>query len=198
MNRPLLAAALTMTFASYCAADPIPPDPPYRGSWYEERLSECIRPHLIFRVPEGTSDQMFAQFKVPLFANGTQAGPPVLVTSSGLPGFDDSARKAIRQCNPFPLLAEGKVPPELHVRMYAVWPRPSEQTFHAVCHSMAQSFQTIRNREGPSVAANYLRTALTEKGLSLDGLDQVVARTELTDRPPPGRLKDDLCSLRTQ
>jgi hypothetical protein len=126
MRKGLVAATLAIAYAA-AHSQPTPTPPALeRGStwhsWYGEKLAACIRPHLSFHTPEGTSEQLYSEFKVTLRPDAHQATPPMLLVSSGLPGFDDAAMKAITACDPFPTLWDGTVPPEFWVRMYPVWP----------------------------------------------------------------------------
>ena len=85
---------------------------------YGALIKACIRPHIVFAVPDGTSDQVYAEFKVDLLPTGEQAGPPQLVRGSGLPGYDDAAERAIIRCDPFPRDQDGTVPRSLSLKMY--------------------------------------------------------------------------------
>jgi len=85
---------------------------------YKGLINKCIRPHIVFAVPEGTSDQVYAEFKVDLLPTGEQAAPPQLTKPSGLPGYDDAADRAIIRCDPFPRDRDGTVPRSFTLRMY--------------------------------------------------------------------------------
>jgi TonB C terminal len=85
---------------------------------YADQIRACIRPHVVFAVPQGTSDQVHAVFKVELLPTGEQAAPPRLAKSSGLPGYDDAAYQAIVTCNPFPRDRDGTVPRSFTLKMY--------------------------------------------------------------------------------
>jgi colicin import membrane protein len=90
---------------------------------YKALINGCIRPHIVFAVPEGTSDQVYAEFKVDLLPTGEQAAPPRLIKPSGLSGYDDAADRAIIQCDPFPRDRDGTVPRSFTLRMYPTDPR---------------------------------------------------------------------------
>jgi colicin import membrane protein len=77
---------------------------------YKALIIACIRPHIAFAVPENTSDQVYAVFKVELLPTGEQAAPPKLIKSSGLASFDDAAERAIIRCDPFPRDKDGTLP----------------------------------------------------------------------------------------
>jgi len=85
---------------------------------YSALIKACIRPNIVFAVPEGTSDQVYAEFKVELLPTGEQAAPPQLAKPSGLPGYDDAAERAIIRCDPFPRDRDGTVPRSFTLRMY--------------------------------------------------------------------------------
>jgi colicin import membrane protein len=85
---------------------------------YSALVKACIRPHIVFAVPEGTPDSVYAEFKVELLPTGEQATPPQLTRPSGLPGWDDAAERAIIRCDPFPRNSDGTVPRTFTLRMY--------------------------------------------------------------------------------
>ena len=85
---------------------------------YGGLVKACIRPHIVFAVPDGTSDQVYAEFRVDLLPTGEQAGPPQLVKGSGLPGYDDAAERAIIRCDPFPRDQDGTVPRSLSLKLH--------------------------------------------------------------------------------
>jgi len=85
---------------------------------YRALITACIRPHIVFAVPEGTSDKIYAEFKVELLPTGEQALAPKLIRPSGLPGYDDAAERAILRCDPFPRDKDGSVPRSFTLRMY--------------------------------------------------------------------------------
>jgi colicin import membrane protein len=85
---------------------------------YSALIKACIRPHIVFAVPEGTSEQVYAEFKVELLPTGEQAAAPQLTKPSGLPGYDDAAERAIIQCDPFPRDQDGTVPRSFNLKMY--------------------------------------------------------------------------------
>ncbi len=68
---------------------------------YSAAVNACVRPNIIFSVPEGTPASVFALFRVELLPDGTVARLS-LVKPSGLAGYDDAALRAIRRCDPFP------------------------------------------------------------------------------------------------
>lgn len=78
---------------------------------YAAQINSCIRPHIIFNVPEGTKPRQFiAEFEVTLLPTGEQAGAPKLLKASGLAAYDQAVERAIRRCDPFPRPKEGSVP----------------------------------------------------------------------------------------
>jgi colicin import membrane protein len=66
------------------------------------RIKSAVLANLNFAVPEGVSPAVYAGFRVDLLPDGELAGEPLLVHPSGLPGFDEAARRAILRTNPFP------------------------------------------------------------------------------------------------
>jgi colicin import membrane protein len=85
---------------------------------YSALIKACIRPHIVFAVPEGTSDQIYAEFQVQLLPTGEQKVQPQLTKPSGLAGYDDAAARAIIQCDPFPRDKDGTVPQTFTLKMY--------------------------------------------------------------------------------
>jgi colicin import membrane protein len=85
---------------------------------YSALVKACIRPHIVFAVPEGTPDSVYAEFKVDLLPTGEHAAPPQLTKPSGLPGYDDAAERAIIRCDPFPRNSDGTVPRTFTLKMY--------------------------------------------------------------------------------
>lgn len=79
-----------------------------RDAGYSALVVGCIRPHIVFVVPEGTGANVYAQFAVELLPDGS-VGNVRLVRPSGLAGYDTAAERAIRRCDPFPRNREGKV-----------------------------------------------------------------------------------------
>jgi colicin import membrane protein len=86
---------------------------------YTAQVIGCIRPHLAFAVPEGTSASVYADFRVDLLPDGTVVSVR-LMRPSGLPGYDAAAERAILQCNPFPRKREGAIDRTIDVRMRPV------------------------------------------------------------------------------
>lgn len=81
---------------------------------YKALLQACIRPHIIFNVPEGTKPRQFiAEFEVTLLPTGEQVGAPRLVKGSGLAAYDQAVERAIRRCDPFPRPKDGPMPRSL-------------------------------------------------------------------------------------
>lgn len=81
---------------------------------YKALLQGCIRPHIIFNVPDGTKPRQFvAEFEVTLLPTGEQVGAPKLVKASGLPAYDQAVERAIRRCDPFPRPKDGPMPRSL-------------------------------------------------------------------------------------
>ncbi len=78
---------------------------------YRAQVAGCIRPHIIFNVPDGVRPQQYvAEFEVMLLPTGEQATDPKLLKASGLAPYDQAVERAIRRCNPFPPPKEGTMP----------------------------------------------------------------------------------------
>ena len=78
---------------------------------YRAQIVSCIRPHVIFNVPDAVRPQQYvADFEVVLLPTGEQAGAPRLLKSSGLAAYDVAVERAIRRCDPFPPPKEGTMP----------------------------------------------------------------------------------------
>jgi colicin import membrane protein len=83
---------------------------------YEGQVVSCIRPHIVFNVPDGVKPrQHVAEFEVQLLPTGEQATAPRLLKASGLASFDQAVERAIRRCDPFPRPAEGAMPRTLRL-----------------------------------------------------------------------------------
>ena len=86
---------------------------------YRALIIGCIRPHIVFSLPEGIGEDKYAEFKVELLPTGEQAAPPQLIKPSGVPGYDDAAERAIIRCDPFPRDQNGTIPSRsLSLKMY--------------------------------------------------------------------------------
>lgn len=78
---------------------------------YAAQVITCIRPHIVFNVPDSISAQQHvATFEVTLLPTGEQTGAPRLIKGSGLPAYDQAVERAIRRCDPFPPPREGTMP----------------------------------------------------------------------------------------
>jgi colicin import membrane protein len=86
---------------------------------YSAAVVACIRQHLAFAVPEGTSADVAAEFRVDLLPDASVAAV-VLQKRSGLAGYDDAAERAIRRCDPFPRKRDGSVDRTIYVRLRPV------------------------------------------------------------------------------
>ncbi len=83
---------------------------------YESQVVSCIRPHIVFSVPDGLRPkQHVAEFEVQLLPSGEQAGAPHLLAPSGLAAYDQAVERAIRRCDPFPRPREGAMPRSLRL-----------------------------------------------------------------------------------
>lgn len=83
---------------------------------YEGQVVGCIRPHIVFNVPDGVQPkQHVAEFEVQLLPTGEQATSPKLLKASGLASFDQAVERAIRRCEPFPRPREGAMPRSLRL-----------------------------------------------------------------------------------
>lgn len=83
---------------------------------YAAQIRGCIRPHIIFNVPDAVRPQQHvAEFEVMLLPTGEQATDPKVLKASGLPAYDSAVERAIRRCNPFPPPKEGTMPRSLRL-----------------------------------------------------------------------------------
>ena len=83
---------------------------------YQAQIRGCIRPHIIFNVPDAIRPQQYvAEFEVTLLPTGEQATDPKLLKASGLAAYDQAVERAIRRCNPFPPPREGTMPRSLRL-----------------------------------------------------------------------------------
>jgi colicin import membrane protein len=83
---------------------------------YEGQVVGCIRPHIVFNVPDGLRPQQYvSEFEVQLLPTGEQAGAPKLLKASGLAAYDQAVERAIRRCDPFPRPREGAMPRSLRL-----------------------------------------------------------------------------------
>lgn len=83
---------------------------------YEGQVVGCIRPHIVFNVPDGVKPKQYvAEFEVQLLPTGEQATTPKLLKSSGLGAYDQAVERAIRRCDPFPRPREGAMPRSLRL-----------------------------------------------------------------------------------
>jgi len=85
---------------------------------YSAKIQSAVRAHLSYAVPEGVAPTVYAEFSVELLPTGEQAAEPRLVKPSGLPGFDEAARRAILRTDPFPRRDDGTVPRSLSLQLY--------------------------------------------------------------------------------
>jgi colicin import membrane protein len=84
---------------------------------YQAQIVSCIRPHIIFNVPDAVRPQQYvAEFEVVLLPTGEQASVPRLLKSSGLAAYDQAVERAIRRCDPFPPPKEGTMPRSVSLR----------------------------------------------------------------------------------
>jgi colicin import membrane protein len=90
---------------------------PVSNEW-GARIKAAVLANLNFAVPEGVAPAVYAEFKVALLPDGEQAGDPELSKPSGLPGFDEAARRAILRTNPFPRKPDGSVTSPIVLRLY--------------------------------------------------------------------------------
>ena len=83
---------------------------------YESQVVGCIRPHIVFNVPDGVKPKQYvAEFEVQLLPTGEQATAPKLLKASGLASYDQAVERAIRRCEPFPRPREGAMPRSLRL-----------------------------------------------------------------------------------
>jgi colicin import membrane protein len=87
------------------------------NSWVGKVIG-AVKSHLFFAVPEGVTTDVYAEFHVELLPTGELASDPELTKSSGIPGYDDAARRAIMRTNPFPRRDDGSVPRSLTLQLH--------------------------------------------------------------------------------
>jgi colicin import membrane protein len=90
---------------------------PISNEW-GARIRAAVLANLNFAVPEGVSPSAYAEFKVSLLPDGELGDDPQLTKSSGVPGFDEAARRAILRTNPFPRKPDGSVDPSITLQLY--------------------------------------------------------------------------------
>jgi colicin import membrane protein len=106
-GQPAAAAGTTAAGSTVRGAD----------AGYAAQVIGCIRPHIAFAVPEGTSAAVYADFRVELLPDGSVNGVRPL-RPSGLANYDAAAERAIRRCDPFPRKRDGSIDRTIDVRMY--------------------------------------------------------------------------------
>jgi colicin import membrane protein len=87
---------------------------------WNAQVIACIRPHIAYAVPEYTSSDVHAEFRLEVLPTGEQVAVR-LTRPSNLPGFDAAAERAIRRCDPIPRQKDGTVP-----RTFVLVVRPVE------------------------------------------------------------------------
>jgi colicin import membrane protein len=90
---------------------------PISDEW-ATRIKAAVLANLNYAVPEGVAATVFAEFNVSLLPDGELGGEPELTKPSGLPGFDEAARRAILRTNPFPRKPDGSVQSPIRLRLY--------------------------------------------------------------------------------
>jgi colicin import membrane protein len=89
---------------------------------YEGRIRAAVLANVHYAPPEGVEESVYAEYEVRLIpTTGELAGEPRLVHASGLPGWDEAARRAILRTDPFPLQDDGTAPRAFNLRL-----RPTE------------------------------------------------------------------------
>lgn len=85
---------------------------------YAAKIQTAVRAHLSYAVPDEVPASVYAEFDVELLPTGEQAAEPRLTKPSGLPGFDEAARRAILRTDPFPRRDDGTVPRHLTLQLF--------------------------------------------------------------------------------
>ena len=83
---------------------------------YADRIAAKIRSNTFFDVPENLDGNPAVEYAIELLPDGTLRGEPEKISSSGVPGFDEAALRAIRRSEPFPRDSLGKVPRSMLIK----------------------------------------------------------------------------------
>ncbi|MEJ8809980.1 cell envelope integrity protein TolA [Variovorax ureilyticus] len=84
---------------------------------YGGLVAAKVRPNVVFPEAELVNGNPGAEFDVRLAPDGTIVGKPVLTKSSGLPGWDEAALRALQKTEQLPRDIDGTVPPRLIVTL---------------------------------------------------------------------------------
>jgi colicin import membrane protein len=90
-----------------------------RDADYRTRLAALIRSRIVYLVPEGTAESVYAEMQVELLPTGEVVGIRVL-KPSGLPEYDAAVERAIRRTDPFPRKPDGTIDRTIVIRFRPV------------------------------------------------------------------------------
>ena len=110
MQRLTSQAGVTSPTPSLASSGPV-------SNEWNTRIQAAVRSHLNYAVPEGVDPSAYVEFSVELLPTGEQASEPQLVKPSGIPGFDEAARRAILRTDPFPRKSDGSVERNIRLRL---------------------------------------------------------------------------------
>ena len=79
---------------------------------YANKIGAKIRSNTIFNVPDDLTGNPSGQYEIPLYPDGS-TGEIRVKKSSGVPGFDEAVKRAIKKSEPFPRDKSGNFPPSI-------------------------------------------------------------------------------------
>lgn len=83
-----------------------------RDTAYEQKIAAKIKSNTIFNVPEDLAGNPGVVYEIRLYPDGS-TGEIQLKKPSGVPGFDEAVKRAIKKSEPFPADKSGKFPPSI-------------------------------------------------------------------------------------
>jgi colicin import membrane protein len=93
-----------------------------RDNDYIARLTALIKSRIVYAVPEGTPQTVYAEVQVDLLPTGEVAGISFL-RQSGMPEYDEAVERAIRRTDPFPRKPDGTIDRTIVIRFRPVEPQ---------------------------------------------------------------------------
>lgn len=83
-----------------------------RDTAYEQKIAAKIKSNTIFNVPDDLAGNPGVVYEIRLYPDGS-TGEIQLKKPSGVPGFDEAVKRAIKKSEPFPADKSGKFPPSI-------------------------------------------------------------------------------------
>lgn len=83
-----------------------------RDTAYEQKIAAKIKSNTIFNVPDDLTGNPGVVYEIRLYPDGS-TGEIQLKKPSGVPGFDEAVKRAIKKSEPFPADKSGKFPPSI-------------------------------------------------------------------------------------